>query len=61
MSETRLTTTIDPAAVIAGEQPHGAADDIGDSTRDRRHRQHGARAPDEAREDVAALVVGPSQ
>ena len=49
---------VPPAAAIAGGHAHQHADDIGDDGGERRPEQHQPRAEDQAREDVAALVVG---
>ena len=49
---------VPPAAEIAGGHAHQHADDVGDGGGERRPDQHPLRAPDQAGEDVAALVVG---
>ena len=49
---------VPPAAEIARGHAHQHADDVGDGGGERGPDQHPLRAPDQAREDVAALVVG---
>jgi hypothetical protein len=49
---------VDPAAVVAGDQPHRQPDQEGDALRDDAGRQRHPRAVDETRPDVAALDVG---
>ena len=44
--------------VVAGDEFEKAADHGGGKYRDRRHRQDAARAPQHAREDVAAEMIG---
>ena len=52
---------VEPAAVIAGEQPHGRADDERNRHADDADLQVDPRREDDAREDVLAQLVGAEQ